>query len=132
MSKKEEIALKEKEQIRKPDAEPTKEGVYYSPEVDIYESEEAITLLTDLPGIEKKNLDIDVEDKVLTITGHLAADDKQSIYSEYKSGGYSRTFKLGDTIDQAKISATLKDGVLELVLPKAQKLKPRKIEIAAG
>ena len=59
-------------------------------------------------------------------------DRLQAVYSEYGIGGYTRNFKLGDTIDQSKISASLKDGVLSLVLPKADRLKPRKIDIATA
>jgi HSP20 family protein len=131
---KKEIALREKEEIRKDDGEPTKAGVYYSPAVDIYETDDAITLLADLPGVEKDGLNIHVEDRQLTITGEVKQpeDRLQPLYSEYGIGGFSRTFRLGDTIDQSKISASLKDGVLTLALPKADRLKPRKIEIATA
>ena len=129
-----EIALREKEEIKRSDGEPTQEGIFYSPTVDIYESEEAITLFADLPGVEKDKLDINVEDQLLTITGLVPEPEerKQRIYSEYGIGGYSRSFKLGDTIDQSKINASLKDGVLTLLLPKAERLRPRKIEIATS
>ena len=129
-----EISLREKEEIKKDTGEPTKEGVYYSPTVDIYETDDAITLLADLPGVEKSNLDINVEDRQLTITGLVGEpeDRLQSVYTEYGIGGYTRSFKLGDAIDQSKIGAALKDGVLTLVLPKAEALKPRKIEITTS
>ena len=131
---KKEIKLREKEEIKKDDGEPTKAGVYYSPAVDIFETDDTITLLADLPGVEKDGLDINVEDRQLTITGLVKEPEerRQPVYSEYGIGGYTRNFKLGDTIDQSKISASLKDGVLELVLPKADRLKPRKIEIATA
>ena len=127
-----EISLREKEEIKKDSGEPTKEGVYFSPTVDIYETEDAITVLADLPGVVKEKLDINVEDRQLTITGLVDEPEsrQQSVYTEYGIGGYTRSFKLGDTIDQSKINAALKDGVLTLVLPKAEALKPRKIEIA--
>lgn len=127
-----EISLREKEEINKHEGEPTKAGVHYSPTVDIFETDDAITLLADLPGVDKGNLDINVEDKQLTITGMVDEPESRlnSIYSEYGIGGYTRSFKLGDAIDQTKINAALKDGVLTLVLPKAERLKPRKIEIA--
>ena len=129
-----EISLREKEEIKKSDGEPTKAGVYYSPTVDIYETEDAITLLADLPGVDKDGLDINVEDRQLTVTGLVKEPEErlQAVYSEYGIGGYTRSFKLGDAIDQSKISASLKDGVLTLVLPKADTLKPRKIEIATA
>ena len=134
VNEKKEISLREKEKIRKEEGEHTKAGVFYSPTVDIYETADAITLLADLPGVKKEKLEINVEDKQLTITGLVdePEDRLQSVYSEYGIGGYTRSFKLGDTIDQTKINAALKDGVLTLVLPKAEKLKPRKIEIATS
>jgi len=133
-NEKKEITLREKEEIKKEQGEPTKAGVYYSPTVDIFENEEAITLLADLPGVDKDKLDINVEDRQLTITGLVRdpEDRLRPVYAEYGIGGYTRSFRLGDTIDQAKINATLKDGVLTLVLPKADRLKPRKIEISAS
>lgn len=129
-----EISLREKEEINKNNGEPTKEGVYFSPTVDIYEADDSITLLADLPGVVKDKLDINVEDRQLTITGLVDEPEArlQSIYTEYGIGGYTRSFKLGDTIDQSKINAALKDGVLTLVLPKAEALKPRKIEITTS
>lgn len=132
--KKKEITVREKEEIEKDKGEPTKEGVYYSPAVDIYENEQAITLIADLPGVSKEKLDLNVEDKQLTITGLVSEPEErfQPYYTEYGIGGYTRSFRLGDTIDQSKINASLKDGVLTLVLPKADRLRPRKIEITSS
>lgn len=135
MSKeKKEIAVREKEEISKSSGEPTQSGVLYSPAVDIYETEQAITLLADLPGVGKDELDIKVEDRQLILTGLVKASDSahKTLYREYRVGGYTRTFQLGDTIDQSKIDASLKNGVLTLVLPKAEHLKPRKIQVTAA
>lgn len=131
---KKEITVREKEEIKKDEGEPTQAGVFYSPTVDIYETDSAITLLADLPGVDKDKLDIHVEDKQLTITGLVAEPEErwQPMYREYGIGGYTRNFRLGDAIDQSKINASLKDGVLTLVLPKAEALKPRKIDIATS
>jgi len=133
-SKNNEISVVEKEAIQHNDTEPTKAGVKFSPSVDIFEDDEALTLLADLPGVDKDNLDIHVADRQLTITGLVEKPESrfQSLYSEYDLGGYTRSFKLGDTIDPSKISAVLTDGVLTLVLSKADRLKPRKIEIATA
>ena len=129
-----EITLREKEALKKEEGEPTKSGVHFSPTVDIFETEEAITLHADLPGVDREDLDINVEDRQLTITGLVKESDKRlhPVYTEYGIGGYTRSFRLGDTIDQSKISAALNDGVLTLVLPKADRLRPRKIEITAS
>ena len=134
VKEKQEMSLRDKEEIKKEDGELTQAGVFFSPTVDIYETEDAITVLADLPGVDKDKLDINVEDKQLTITGLVSPveDRLQSVYTEYNLGGYTRSFKLGDTIDQSKINASLKDGVLTLDLPKAERLKPRKIEIMAS
>jgi len=130
---KKEIALKDKQEIAKREGEPTHAGVAFSPNVDIYETPDAITVVADLPGVQKDKLVVDVKDRVLTITG--LADEQEArleqVYGEYRVGGFSRRFTLGDDVDQSKISATLKDGVLHLALPKADRLKPRKIAVEA-
>ena len=129
-----EIAVHDKKSIEKAGREHTRTGVSYSPAVDIFETEDALTLLADLPGVKKESLDIDLDDRRLTITGLVDETESrlQPIYSEYGIGGFSRTFELGDTIDRKGISASLKDGVLTLVLPKADHLKPRKIDVHVG
>ena len=128
---KREIALREKEEVKVSEGESIRSGVRYSPAVDISETDEAITLTADLPGVDKENLDVDVKDRNLTITGLVKEPEHrlEPVYTEYGIGGYTRSFKLGDKIDQGKITASLKDGVLTLVLPKADSLRPRKIEI---
>lgn len=128
-----EIAVHSKKSIEKSAHEQTRPGVSYSPSVDIFETEDALTLTADLPGVKKEGLDIDLEDRKLTITGLVEEGEPrfQPLYTEYGVGSFTRTFELGDTINRKDISATLKDGVLTLVLPKADRLKPRKIEVTA-
>jgi len=131
---KHEITVHEKKSIEKEPHEPTRTGVSYSPSVDIYETDDALTLLADLPGVKKESLDINLQDRKLTITGLV--DEVESrlrpLYSEYGIGGFTRSFELGDTIDRKAISASLKDGVLTLVLPKADRIKPRKVEVTVN
>jgi len=131
---KQEITVHEKKSIEKDTHEPTRTGVSYSPSVDIFETEDALTLLADLPGVKKESLDIDLQDRKLTITGLVDEVEGRlrPLYSEYGVGGFARSFELGDTIDRKGISASLKDGVLTLVLAKADREKPRKIEIAVN
>lgn len=126
-----EITLREKEEIARDAAEPTRTGVYYTPAVDIFENEAAITVVADMPGVDKNELDIDLKDNILTITGQVRQPDErfQAVYREYGIGGYTRRFTLGNKVDQSKITATLKDGVLTLELPKAEAMRPRKIDI---
>ena len=130
---KNELAPSEKQEIDTEHGEPTRTGVYYAPQVDIYETPEGITLLADLPGVDKADLDIDVRDNKLTITGLVKSPDKRfkPVYSEYGIGGYTRSFQLGQAIDQRNISASMESGVLTLVLQKSDRLRPRKIAIGA-
>jgi HSP20 family molecular chaperone IbpA len=103
---------------------------YVTPPVDIYESGDALIVTADLPGVAKENLDVRVENNLLTIRGkpsHLAAGDP--IYREYELASFFRQFELNEKVDQANISAELQHGVLTLRLPKAQETKPRKIEV---
>ena len=132
MEEKKEISVLEKEAVEKEEGELTRPGIYYSPRCDIYETEEAITLTADIPGVTQEGLDIDLKENKLTIVGHVKEPEERfnPIYTEYGIGGYTRSFQIGDTINQSKINASLNDGVLSLVLPKADRLKPRKIEIS--
>jgi HSP20 family protein len=112
--------------------EPTKGGFTFVPAVDIFESEEALTLVADLPGVSPEGIRIDLKDDQLTVAG--VADDpsdpqERVLLKEYETGHYLRQFALGEVIDQSRISAQLKNGVLTLVLPKVEKAKPRRIEI---
>lgn len=103
---------------------------YVTPPVDIYENEEGLVVMADLPGVAKENLDVRVENNLLTIRGkpsHLAPGDP--IYREYELVNFFRQFELNDKVNQSKISAELQHGVLTLRLPKAEEAKPRKIEI---
>ncbi|MFH1138490.1 MAG: Hsp20/alpha crystallin family protein [Pseudomonadota bacterium] len=127
-----ELKAKEKAAVN-PDVETSKGTPTFSPAVDIFESEEAMTLVADLPGVPREGLTIDLNDNVLTIRGEVAPavdQDKKSIYREYQEGDFHRQFALSELIDQEKISAALKDGVLTLVLPKVGPSQPRKIAIS--
>lgn len=121
-----------RKKIEKTQGEPTREGVNFVPDVDIIETSEAIVLRADLPGVEKQNLDIDVHEGILSLTGTVESPPAHynTTYQEYEIGGFSRRFTLGNQIDQQKIDAKLDNGVLTLTLPKAEAAKPRKIEIS--
>ena len=103
---------------------------YVTPPVDIYETAGGLVVKADLPGVEKKNLDLQVENNLLTI--HAKPTDTaggEVIYREYELVNFFRQFELNEKVDQSKISAELKHGVLTLQLPKAEEAKPRKIEV---
>lgn len=126
-----ELEVQDKKTLEKSEGEPTREGVMYVPYVNIIEDNESITLQADVPGVTKDGIDIDVREGVLTLTATVEAppDRLRPVYREYEVGGFTRRFTLGERIDQSKINASLDDGVLTLMLPKAEQAKPRKIEI---
>lgn len=110
------------------------EGRWFEPAVDIYETEEALTLVADLPGVAPEDISTDLRDNLLTLTGRVRAQGGawKPLSAEYVEGHYTRQFRLGQHIDQAKITAAFKDGVLTLTLPKAESLRPRKIQVQVG
>ena len=129
-----ELQVKEKQEVST-DVEQTRPGAVYTPDVDIFESEKELTLLADMPGVTSDNLTIDLRDDILTLTGEAESDHEkteESLVVEYGVGKYHRQFTLSEVVDQEKISANLKDGVLRLVLPKVEKATPRKITVNAG
>lgn len=126
-----ELKVKEKQELASP-AEQTRPGPVFTPNVDIFETEKAITLMADLPGVKSKNLSIDLRDDILTLVGDVEpfeAGDEEDLLIEYEIGKFYRQFTLSEVIDQSKIDANLKDGVLRLTLPKVAKATPRKIEV---
>lgn len=110
------------------------EGRWFEPAVDIYETEDALTVVADLPGVSPEDITTDLRDNLLTLTARIQAPKTEwkPLYAEYREGHYTRQFRLGQHIDQAKISALFKDGVLTLTLPKAESVKPRKIQVQVG
>lgn len=100
------------------------------PAVDIFESEDTLTLLADMPGVDKEGLDINLEKGVLTISGTVNMESRgKSLLREFSSANYYRQFRLSEQIDADKSSAELKNGVLTLMIPKAESAKPKKIAI---
>ncbi|MBF0551578.1 MAG: Hsp20/alpha crystallin family protein [Deltaproteobacteria bacterium] len=133
MSEKE-LQVKDKTELAE-QGEHTKSGPVFIPDVDIYEDQGALTLLADVPGVDGEHIEIDVKDNFLTIVGHItpaAQEGEHSLLKEYGEGRFHRKFVLADIIDQEKISAKVKNGVLTLVLPKVERAKPHKIAVAAG
>ncbi len=103
---------------------------YVTPLTDIYEEENGLYVMVDLPGVNKEGLKLRVENDILTIEGHISSDkDKTYLLREYEPSNYFRQFELSDSFDQEKINAELKNGVLSVFLPKAEALKPREIEV---
>lgn len=110
-------------------------GIVFAPDVDIFETEKEITILADMPGVKSNNLSIDLRENILTLDGEVQAPEgsgEMDIFKEYRTGKYYRQFNLSEVIDQAKIEAEMKEGVLRLKLPKVEAVKPRKISVKAS
>lgn len=126
-----EIMTKEKQQVAA-SQEKTRPGRYYIPNVNIYEFEESLKLWADMPGVKENDVEVTLKDGVLTLMGKVATDmyaGLRPVYTEYNVGNYYREFVLNEEIDESKIRATLRNGVLELELPKREQAKPRRIEV---
>jgi HSP20 family protein len=129
-----EIQVSQKQEVTPAKGELTYEGVYFTPAVDIYETDKQLVLLADLPGVEPGGLELDLKDDYLSIVGRMASarDEGESLLEEYRTGSYFRNFLVTDAVDQSAITASLADGVLKVVLPKAAKAIPRKIPITSA
>jgi HSP20 family protein len=105
---------------------------YVSPLVDIYETKDAYVLQADMPGVNKQGLEVLLEDNALTIVGHRAPTPSagDSIVRETNGNDYRRVFELDPAIDTAQIKAQMDQGVLTLDLPKAERVKPRRILVS--
>ena len=128
------IQVKEKQELTQP-VESTQPGPVFTPAVDIFETEEAITLLADMPGARADSIQIDLRDNILTLKGEADSPegkDEVEVIREYRTGRFFRQFNLSEIIDQSRIEAALTDGVLRLLLPKVERIKPRQIIVKAG
>ena len=125
------LQAKEKSAVTTP-AEQTTPGPVFTPAVDIFETEKELTLLADMPGGKAGDLMIDLHDNMLTLNGDVKSPEGSSeadVIREYRTGKYYRQFTLSKAIDQARIDAEMKDGVLRLRLPKVEAATPRKIAV---
>ncbi len=123
-----------KEEIVSENGEQTRSRRSFVPRTDIYESEEAIYLQADMPGVQPDSVEIMLEKNLLSIHGMvepLAPEGYQLAYAEYEDGDFMRRFRISSQIDGDKIQAVLKEGVLQLVLPKTRP-EQKKISVKAG
>jgi HSP20 family protein len=111
--------------------EGTYQGPYFEPAVDIWETDSALCLAADIPGVPVDRVSVDLRDNLLTLTARVTPPDPRwkTRYEEYRLGHFMRQFRLGQDIDQAGISAQVQDGVLHLTLPKARAGQPRRITV---
>ena len=131
MSGSQELAVREKQELARQE-EQTVPGRYYVPAADIFETDEALTLLLEMPGVSKENVDVQIENDVLRVEGKIdyaAYKDIEPVYTEYNIGHYARAFTLSNKIDRDAIAAQVQDGLLTLTLPKAKDAVPRRITI---
>jgi len=126
--------IQKKETQLKEGVERTRAKKLYAPAVDIIEGKDDIVVIADMPGVDEKSVDVTLEKETLTIYGKVEPEIPENhrlSYSEYGVGDYQRAFTLSDEINREKIQATVKNGVLKLILPKAESVKTRKIPIKA-
>ena len=132
MDTQQELQVQQKREVEKKQ-EATIPARVFLPVTDIFETDQSLTVILEMPGVEKDNVDVKVENDVLTIDGWIdfsRYEGLQPVYTEYNIGNYARSFQLSSKIDQDRISAELRDGVMTLVLPKSEKAKPRKISVS--
>ena len=107
----------------------------FTPKVDIWETEAGYNLEVEMPGVDNKGVDVKLEEGVLSILGRVEPEDTkgfEKVYSEYQTGNYERQFQISEMVDESKIKASLKNGVLRLELPKRESAKPKRIEVKVG
>jgi HSP20 family protein len=131
MAKESALQVQEKKELAAK-GEKTVPARYYVPATDILETDQALTVVMELPGVESKDIDINVENDVLKVEGRIdfsKYEGLEPLYTEYNVGHFSRAFTLSGQIDQQGIGAQFEDGVLTLTLPKAKEAQPRRIQI---
>jgi HSP20 family protein len=131
MAKESALQVQEKKELTAK-GEKTVPARYYVPATDILETDQALTVVMELPGVESKDIDINVENDTLKVEGRIdfsKYEGLEPLYTEYNVGHFSRAFTLSGQIDQQGISAQFEDGVLTLTLPKAKEAQPRRIQI---
>jgi HSP20 family protein len=114
--------------------ESARERFLFSPPIDIFETDEGLVLHADLPGVSIKTLELQVQDNRLTLFGRVrpvVPPEARTVHQEYGIGDFLRSFILSDEVDHERITATMNNGVLKVVLPKAPQPKPRRIEVNA-
>ncbi len=131
MASAQELQVQKKREVDKKE-ETTIPARVFLPNADIYETPSELKVVLEMPGIEKNNVEINLEDDVLHVEGRLDLSKYaglQPLYTEYNVGHYARSFQLSSKINQSKIAAEMKNGVLSLTLPKVEEAKPRTIQV---
>lgn len=125
------IQARDKQELQST-SEQTTPGRVFSPLVDIFEDDQTLTIIADMPGVPSDNVSIDLQEDILTLTGIPSLsvpDNEEIVVQEFETGKYFRQFTLSEIIDQANIKASINHGVLRVTLPKIGPAKPRKVQI---
>jgi len=131
MASPQELSVREKRELTTK-GEKTVPGRFYVPYADIYETDEALMIVMEMPGANREAVDVALENNVLRVEGKIDFsnyDGLEPVYTEYNVGHYARSFVLSDTVDREHIAANLEDGVLLLTLPKAASARARRIAV---
>jgi HSP20 family protein len=132
MTTQQEVQVQQKREVEK-ERESTIPARRYLPVTDIFETDQILTVILEMPGVDKDSVDVRVENGILSIEGGVDLSKYQGLtplYIEYNVGNYARSFQLSSKIEQERITAELKDGIMTLILPKAEKAKPRRIAVS--
>jgi len=130
MADKKTLQKRQTEAVEK--VERTRDRKVFAPAVDIYETDEAIVLIAEMPGVDEKNIDVTLDNDVLTLRGQVNYDipeDHELVYNEYALGDYERSFTVNEVIDADKIEAEYHNGILTVKLPKAEPVKAKKVQV---
>jgi HSP20 family protein len=126
-----ELQVQEKREVER-QQEATVLARAFLPPTDIFEGDDVLTIVMEMPGVDREDVDVNVENGVLRVEGRLdfsKYEGMQPVYTEYNIGHYRRSFSLSSKIEQDRISAQMQDGVLTLLLPKSEEAKPRRISV---
>lgn len=137
MTKNDEKAMQvaEQEEITSEDLERTRERQCFVPRTDIYETDDEIVVIADIPGVDQDSIDITLENNILTIEAYTFHDPYSGldlVYSEYTPGDFQRSFRISSEIDGDKIEASVNHGGLRMRLPKKDIAKTKKIKVHKG
>jgi HSP20 family molecular chaperone IbpA len=131
MANPQELAVREKQELAARE-EKTVPGRFYVPAADVYETEDALTVVMEMPGVDRKDVAVEIKGDVLRVEGRIdfaKYGGMEPVYTEYNVGHWTRSFALSDKVDQERIGAQLEDGVLTLTLPKTAEARPRRVAI---
>ena len=131
MADQQELAVREKKELATKE-ERTVPGRFYVPHTDVYETEDALTVAMEVPGVAREAVEVEVKDDVLRVEARIDPSKYgglEPVYTEYGVGHWARSFSLSDKVDRERIGAQLEDGVLTLTLPKTAEARPRRIAV---